>query len=69
MRVGLGTDNVINAKNGGYEHVSEYIPIAQPNASTLAKLDELEPSETAGDRKSRTPLSPIPRFLTCFLLF
>jgi hypothetical protein len=62
----LGTDNVINAKHGGYEHVSEYIPIAQPTASTLAKLDELEPSETAGDRKSNPvslSLSPVDLFL------
>ncbi|KAG8220208.1 SPOC domain-like protein [Butyriboletus roseoflavus] len=43
------TRNVVNEKNGGYEHVSEYIPIGQPNAETLAKLDELQASETAGD--------------------
>ncbi|KAI6165394.1 SPOC domain-like protein [Pisolithus thermaeus] len=43
------TDNIVNEKHGGYEHVSEYIPICTPNARTLAKLDELEPSETAGD--------------------
>jgi ATP-dependent DNA helicase 2 subunit 2 len=44
------TDNIINERNGGYEHVTEYIPIAQPNAGTLAKLDELEPSTVIGDR-------------------
>ncbi|KAI5986333.1 SPOC like C-terminal domain-containing protein [Pisolithus albus] len=44
-----GTDNIVNDKHGGYEHVSEYIPICTPSARTLAKLDELEPSETAGD--------------------
>ncbi|KAF8139796.1 SPOC domain-like protein [Boletus edulis] len=43
------TNNIVNDKNGGYEHVSEYIPIGQPNASTLARLDELRASETAGD--------------------
>lgn len=44
------TDNIINDKNGGYDNVSTYIPIAQPNAATLAKLDALEPSTVAGDR-------------------
>ncbi|KAI0358783.1 hypothetical protein OH77DRAFT_1105096 [Trametes cingulata] len=44
------TNNVINEENGGYEHVSEYVPIAQPNAGTLAKLQALEPSTVAGDR-------------------
>ncbi|KIK66132.1 hypothetical protein GYMLUDRAFT_158553 [Collybiopsis luxurians FD-317 M1] len=44
-----GTDNQINSANGGYEHVTEYIPIAQPTAATLKKLDELEPSDDYGD--------------------
>ncbi|ETW87659.1 hypothetical protein HETIRDRAFT_41157 [Heterobasidion irregulare TC 32-1] len=45
-----GTDNLIHDTNGGYEHVSEYIQIAQPNAGTLAKLAALRPSdETVGD--------------------
>ncbi|TFK76643.1 SPOC domain-like protein [Pluteus cervinus] len=43
------TNNIINEKNGGYDNVSEYIPIAQPNANTLAKLHELQPSSTIGD--------------------
>ncbi|KAF8845541.1 ku80-like protein [Paxillus ammoniavirescens] len=43
------TDNIINGKNGGYDHVAEYIRIGQPNAGTLAKLDELRASGTAGD--------------------
>ncbi|KAF9229802.1 ku80-like protein [Gyrodon lividus] len=43
------TDNIINEKNGGYDNVSEYIQIGQPNTDTLAKLDELRASETAGD--------------------
>jgi len=32
--------------------VEEYIPIAQPNAGTLAKLDALEASSVTGDRKA-----------------
>ncbi|KAG0703074.1 SPOC like C-terminal domain-containing protein [Suillus ampliporus] len=43
------TDNIVHEKNGGYENVAEYIPIAQPNATTLAKLDALQPSQTSGD--------------------
>ncbi|KXN84807.1 ATP-dependent DNA helicase II subunit 2 [Leucoagaricus sp. SymC.cos] len=43
------TDNIINIKNGGYDNVMEYIPIAQPNGETLAKLNALEPSAVAGD--------------------
>ncbi|KAI0063150.1 SPOC domain-like protein [Artomyces pyxidatus] len=43
------TDNVINERNGGYEHVSEFIPIGQPNAQILAKLASLRPSENSGD--------------------
>jgi hypothetical protein len=48
----IDTDNIINEKNGGYENVSEYIPIAQPTAATLSKLDELQPSSVIGDRAS-----------------
>ncbi|KAI0762418.1 SPOC like C-terminal domain-containing protein [Fomes fomentarius] len=44
-----GTSNAINKQNGGYEHVTEFIPIVQPNAATLAKLQALEPSTVAGD--------------------
>ncbi|KAF9457458.1 SPOC like C-terminal domain-containing protein [Collybia nuda] len=43
------TSNIINEKNGGYDHVSEYIPISQPNAGTLSKIDALRPSEVSGD--------------------
>ncbi|KAJ6498003.1 SPOC domain-like protein [Mycena vitilis] len=44
------TRNILNKRmKGGYERVLEYIPIAQPNAGTLAKLDALEPSDEAGD--------------------
>ncbi len=38
------TNNIVNDKHGGYDHVSLYIPIAQPNAHTLAKLAALEAS-------------------------
>ena len=44
------TNNIVNDASGGYEHVSEYIPIAQPNSATLAKLAALEPSTVCGDR-------------------
>ncbi|CAA7264673.1 unnamed protein product [Cyclocybe aegerita] len=43
------TRNIVNAANGGYENVYEYIPIGQPNAGTIAKIDALEPSTTTGD--------------------
>ncbi|KAF8807166.1 SPOC domain-like protein [Phlegmacium glaucopus] len=43
------TKNIINTENGGYENVLEYIPIAQPNASTIAKIDALQASATSGD--------------------
>ncbi|KAH9836702.1 SPOC like C-terminal domain-containing protein [Rhodofomes roseus] len=43
------TDNIINEESGGYEHVKDYITIGQPNAGTLAKLQELQPSTTYGD--------------------
>ncbi|KAJ7139489.1 SPOC like C-terminal domain-containing protein [Mycena epipterygia] len=44
------TRNILNKRmKDGYERVEEYIPIAQPNAGTLAKLDALEPSDDAGD--------------------
>ncbi len=45
------TKNVINAEHGGYDNVNEYIPIAQPNAGTLAKLAALEPSTVYGERE------------------
>ncbi|KAJ7771956.1 SPOC like C-terminal domain-containing protein [Mycena maculata] len=46
----FGSDKTRNIlSKGGYDRVEEYIPIAQPNAGTLAKLDALEPSGEAGD--------------------
>lgn len=44
------TNNIVNRKDGGYDHVTEFIRIAQPNADTLAKLATLEASNVAGDR-------------------
>jgi ATP-dependent DNA helicase 2 subunit 2 len=50
------TRNILNKRmKGGYERVLEYIPIAQPNSGTLAKLDALEPSGDAGDRELPAP--------------
>jgi ATP-dependent DNA helicase 2 subunit 2 len=46
------TNNVLNEHGDGYEHVYEYIPIAQPNATTLTKLDALRPTSVCGDRQS-----------------
>jgi ATP-dependent DNA helicase 2 subunit 2 len=46
------TKNIVNTANGGYENVLEYIPIAQPNAATIAKVDALRASSTSGDRKN-----------------
>ena len=51
LNLDADTDNVINEENGGYENVKEYIPIGQPNAGTLAKLQALQPSTTHGDRE------------------
>ncbi|EJD55401.1 SPOC domain-like protein [Auricularia subglabra TFB-10046 SS5] len=35
------TGNIVNEAHGGYDHVIEFIEIAQPNATTLAKLSEI----------------------------
>ncbi|KAJ7585617.1 SPOC domain-like protein [Mycena floridula] len=43
------TSNVLAKGDNGYENVLEYIPIDQPNADTLAKLDALRPSDVYGD--------------------
>lgn len=47
----IDTENFVNQEQGGYDHVSEFIPIGKPDASTLAKLSTLQPSETSGDRE------------------
>jgi ATP-dependent DNA helicase 2 subunit 2 len=46
------TDNIVNRTDGGYDRVTEYLSIAQPNADTLAKLAALQPSNVSGDRSS-----------------
>ncbi|KAG6895586.1 hypothetical protein C0992_000501, partial [Termitomyces sp. T32_za158] len=43
------TNNIINEQNGGYDNVFEYIPIAQPSAATLSKLDLLKATDNYGD--------------------
>lgn len=60
------TSNIINKKNGGYDHVSEYIPIGQPNAGTLSKIDALRPSEVSGDRMLLTYISSYYHYQTFF---
>lgn len=45
-----GTRNVVNESNGGYEHVTEFIPIGQPNAQTMTKIKSIKPSTSVGDR-------------------
>jgi hypothetical protein len=43
---------MVNKADGGYDHVTEFIPIAQPTADTLAKLATLQASNLSGDRWS-----------------
>ncbi|KAI0344219.1 SPOC domain-like protein [Trametopsis cervina] len=43
------TNNIVNMKDGGYDHVSEYIPIGTPSVDTIAKLSEIMPGDTCGD--------------------
>ncbi|KAI0079062.1 SPOC domain-like protein [Panus rudis PR-1116 ss-1] len=43
------TDNIVNSKDGGYEHVTEFIPIGTPNADTLAQLDTIQATQEHGD--------------------
>lgn len=38
------TSNVLNAKHGGYDHVTEFIEIGQPSATTLAELSGIAPT-------------------------
>ena len=45
------TKNLVNARDGGYDNVFEYISIGQPNAGTLTKLSELQASSEIGDRE------------------
>lgn len=50
----LDTRNIVNETNGGYEHVTEFIPIIQPNAHTMTKIKSIKPSTTIGDRQFET---------------
>ncbi|KAF8519214.1 SPOC domain-like protein [Gautieria morchelliformis] len=43
------TQNVVNENNGGYDHVTEFIPIGQPNAQTMTKIKSIKPSTAIGD--------------------
>ncbi|THH30384.1 hypothetical protein EUX98_g3795 [Antrodiella citrinella] len=43
------TENMIHDRDGGYDHVKEFIPICHPNAGTLAKLSTLKASTQTGD--------------------
>ncbi|KAI0286720.1 SPOC domain-like protein [Russula aff. rugulosa BPL654] len=43
------THNIVNRTDGGYDRVTEFLSIAQPNADTLAKLATLQPSNVSGD--------------------
>ncbi|KAG8930670.1 hypothetical protein FRC01_002411, partial [Tulasnella sp. 417] len=43
------TKNCINEANGGYDHVTEYIPIAQPTQHTLDLISAIKPSKVQGD--------------------
>jgi ABC-type Fe3+-citrate transport system substrate-binding protein len=47
----IDTDNQVNriSKTGGYDHVTEYTSIGQPNADTLAKLSALQPGPMTAD--------------------
>ena len=40
----------MNEAHGGYDNITEYIPIEQPNAQTMAKIKSIKPSTTSGDR-------------------
>ena len=47
------TQNILNERGDGYDHVYDYIPIAQPNSNTIAKLDALRATDVCGDRTFR----------------
>ena len=59
------TDNIVNSADGGYDNVSEFIPIAQPTADTLTKLASLQASDVAGDRLSFSPCSSLTSLTPC----
>ncbi|KAG9011776.1 ATP-dependent DNA helicase II subunit 2, partial [Tulasnella sp. 427] len=43
------TRNCINEANGGYDHVMEYIPIAQPTQHTMDMISAIKPNKVQGD--------------------
>ncbi|KIP04439.1 hypothetical protein PHLGIDRAFT_15192 [Phlebiopsis gigantea 11061_1 CR5-6] len=43
------TSNIVNRKDGGYEHVYEFVPIGTPTAATIAKINSICPAEEIGD--------------------
>ena len=59
------TDNIVNRADGGYDNVSEFIPIAQPTADTLTKLASLQASDVTGDRLSSLPCIPFTILTSC----
>ena len=59
------TDNIVNRADGGYDNVSEFIPIAQPTADTLTKLASLQASDVAGDRLSSSPCISLTSLTSC----
>ena len=59
------TDNIVNRADGGYDNVSELIPIAQPTADTLTKLASLQASDVTGDRLSSSPCISLTSLTPC----
>ncbi|KAG8984122.1 ATP-dependent DNA helicase II subunit 2 [Tulasnella sp. JGI-2019a] len=43
------TENCVHSEHGGYENVTEYIPIAQPTSKTLEMISAIKPSTVEGD--------------------
>lgn len=46
---GAETNNIVNKKDGGYDHVYDFIPIGTPSAATIAKINSIQPAEEIGD--------------------
>jgi len=62
------TVNVVNRADGGYDNVSELIPIAQPTADTLTKLASLQASDVTGDRLSSSPCISLMGLTPCLAI-
>ena len=43
--------NCVHKEQGGYEHIEEIMPIAHPNASTIAQISSITPGTEIGDRE------------------